>query len=140
MLRPRVQRQATTIGFQVDCVKHAEEGEGKVRLTAYYASTGKVTHCNIIRDVRTYSSSLLTVYINWKSNSPLCHKSTKRKNNSLLYNKGRKGKGKSLLHTCYKGKRENVTHCKITMIKGGNVTHCYIMRVEKGEVAYCNIK
>ena len=31
-----------TIGFQVDRVKHAELGEGKVRLTAYYHSTGKV--------------------------------------------------------------------------------------------------
>uniref|UniRef100_A0A8W8LP49 Uncharacterized protein n=1 Tax=Magallana gigas TaxID=29159 RepID=A0A8W8LP49_MAGGI len=47
MLRPRVQRQATTIGFQVDCVKHAEEGEGKVRLTAYYASTGKLVQSSI---------------------------------------------------------------------------------------------
>ncbi|XP_052098307.1 uncharacterized protein LOC127733070 isoform X1 [Mytilus californianus] len=32
----------TTIGFQVDRVKKAEFGEGKVRVTAYYASTGKV--------------------------------------------------------------------------------------------------
>ncbi|CAG2196380.1 unnamed protein product [Mytilus edulis] len=32
----------TTIGFQVDRVKKAEYGEGKVRVTAYYASTGKV--------------------------------------------------------------------------------------------------
>ncbi|GFR57810.1 coiled-coil domain-containing protein 17 [Elysia marginata] len=31
-----------TIGFQVDRVKHAELGEGKVRLTAYYHSTGKI--------------------------------------------------------------------------------------------------
>ncbi|KAL3869337.1 hypothetical protein ACJMK2_042031 [Sinanodonta woodiana] len=31
-----------TLGFQVDKVKHAEQGEGKVRLTAYYASTGKI--------------------------------------------------------------------------------------------------
>ncbi|XP_025108860.1 uncharacterized protein LOC112573069 isoform X2 [Pomacea canaliculata] len=30
------------IGFQVDRVKHSELGEGKVRLTAYYVSTGKV--------------------------------------------------------------------------------------------------
>lgn len=30
------------IGFQVDRVKHSEMGEGKVRLTAYYVSTGKV--------------------------------------------------------------------------------------------------
>ncbi|XP_060559794.1 uncharacterized protein LOC132719870 isoform X5 [Ruditapes philippinarum] len=34
--------QDMTLGFQVDRVKHAEPGEGKVRLTAYYASTGKV--------------------------------------------------------------------------------------------------
>lgn len=38
----RVQPQDTTIGFQVDRVKHAEHGEGKVRITVYYASTGKV--------------------------------------------------------------------------------------------------
>ncbi|RUS83083.1 hypothetical protein EGW08_009169 [Elysia chlorotica] len=31
-----------TIGFQVERVKHAELGEGKVRLTAYYHSTGKI--------------------------------------------------------------------------------------------------
>ena len=31
-----------TIGFQVDRVKHSELGEGKVRLTAYYVSSGKV--------------------------------------------------------------------------------------------------
>ncbi|XP_069128656.1 uncharacterized protein [Argopecten irradians] len=37
-----LQPQDTTIGFQVDRVKHAEQGEGKMRLTAYYASTGKV--------------------------------------------------------------------------------------------------
>ncbi|XP_076440309.1 uncharacterized protein LOC143279891 isoform X2 [Babylonia areolata] len=30
------------IGFQVDRVKHSELGEGKVRLTAYYVSSGKV--------------------------------------------------------------------------------------------------
>ncbi|XP_053395523.1 uncharacterized protein LOC128555844 isoform X3 [Mercenaria mercenaria] len=34
--------QDMTLGFQVDRVKQAEPGEGKVRLTAYYASTGKV--------------------------------------------------------------------------------------------------
>ncbi|XP_052774398.1 uncharacterized protein LOC128212988 isoform X3 [Mya arenaria] len=34
--------QDMTLGFQVDRVKKAESGEGKVRLTAYYASTGKV--------------------------------------------------------------------------------------------------
>jgi hypothetical protein len=32
----------TTIGFQVDRVRKAEYGEGKIKLTAYYASTGKV--------------------------------------------------------------------------------------------------
>ncbi|KAK3090147.1 hypothetical protein FSP39_009490 [Pinctada imbricata] len=37
-----IQPQDTTIGFQVDRIKHAESGEGKVRITAYYASTGKV--------------------------------------------------------------------------------------------------
>jgi len=38
-----------TLGFQVDRVKHAEPGEGKVRLTAYYASTGKVqTHVELV--------------------------------------------------------------------------------------------
>ena len=31
-----------TIGFQIDKVKHAEMGEAKVRLTAYYAKSGKV--------------------------------------------------------------------------------------------------
>ncbi|XP_046327915.2 uncharacterized protein LOC124111997 isoform X2 [Haliotis rufescens] len=31
-----------TLGFQVDRIKHADSGEGKVRLTAYYKSTGKV--------------------------------------------------------------------------------------------------
>ncbi|CAL1538632.1 unnamed protein product [Lymnaea stagnalis] len=31
-----------TIGFQVDRVKHAELGEGKIRLTAYYHSNGKI--------------------------------------------------------------------------------------------------
>ncbi|KAH9523455.1 hypothetical protein Btru_040051 [Bulinus truncatus] len=30
------------LGFQVDRVKHAELGEGKVRLTAYYHSNGKI--------------------------------------------------------------------------------------------------
>ena len=30
------------MGFQVDRIKHAEAGEGKVRLTAYYKSNGKV--------------------------------------------------------------------------------------------------
>ncbi|KAJ8305994.1 hypothetical protein KUTeg_016539 [Tegillarca granosa] len=39
---PRGSPQDTTIGFQVDRVKNAEQGEGKIRLTAYYASTGKV--------------------------------------------------------------------------------------------------
>ncbi|KAL4236724.1 Coiled-coil domain-containing protein 17 [Mactra antiquata] len=34
--------QDMMLGFQVDRVKKAEAGEGKVRLTAYYASTGKV--------------------------------------------------------------------------------------------------
>ena len=34
--------QDLRLGFQVDRVKYAEQGEGKVRLTAYYASTGKV--------------------------------------------------------------------------------------------------
>ena len=34
--------QDLRLGFQVDRVKLAEQGEGKVRLTAYYASTGKV--------------------------------------------------------------------------------------------------
>lgn len=43
----RVQPQDTTIGFQVDRVKHAEGGEGKVRLTAYYASTGKLVQSSI---------------------------------------------------------------------------------------------
>ncbi|XP_056018546.1 uncharacterized protein LOC125668024 isoform X3 [Ostrea edulis] len=38
----KVQPQDTTIGFQVDRVKHAENGEGKVRITTYYASTGKI--------------------------------------------------------------------------------------------------
>ncbi|XP_064605743.1 uncharacterized protein LOC135470637 [Liolophura sinensis] len=33
-----------TIGFQVDRVKGAESGRGKVRLTAYHASSGKVVH------------------------------------------------------------------------------------------------
>ncbi|KAL8600700.1 hypothetical protein ACOMHN_057290 [Nucella lapillus] len=31
-----------TLGFQVDRVKHSDGGEGRVRLTAYYASTGEV--------------------------------------------------------------------------------------------------
>ncbi|XP_062610172.1 uncharacterized protein LOC134271939 isoform X3 [Saccostrea cucullata] len=43
----KVQPQDTTIGFQVDRVKHAENGEGKVRLTAYYASTGKIVQSSI---------------------------------------------------------------------------------------------
>ncbi|XP_052257880.1 uncharacterized protein LOC127862678 isoform X7 [Dreissena polymorpha] len=34
--------QDTTLGFQVDRVKKAESGEGKIKITAYYASTGKV--------------------------------------------------------------------------------------------------
>lgn len=42
----QIQNSSTTldpiIGFQVDRVKHAELGEGKVRLTAYYHSSGKV--------------------------------------------------------------------------------------------------
>lgn len=45
--RPLIQNLNTTldpnIGFQVDRVKHAELGEGKVRLTAYYQSNGKVS-------------------------------------------------------------------------------------------------
>ncbi|XP_013082308.1 uncharacterized protein LOC106067643 isoform X1 [Biomphalaria glabrata] len=44
--RPLIQNLNTTldpnIGFQVDRVKHAELGEGKVRLTAYYQSNGKI--------------------------------------------------------------------------------------------------
>lgn len=36
------------IGFQVDRVKHSELGEGKVRLTAYYVSTGKVGILQIV--------------------------------------------------------------------------------------------
>ncbi|XP_061197713.1 uncharacterized protein LOC133205832 isoform X2 [Saccostrea echinata] len=43
----KVQPQDTTIGFQVDRIKHAENGEGKVRLTAYYASTGKIVQSSI---------------------------------------------------------------------------------------------
>nr|XP_022315187.1 uncharacterized protein LOC111119376 isoform X3 [Crassostrea virginica] len=43
----RVQPQDTTIGFQVDRVKHAEHGEGKVRITVYYASTGKIVQSSI---------------------------------------------------------------------------------------------
>ena len=42
---PRIGAMNSTepiIGFQVDRVKHSELGEGKVRLTAYYVSTGKV--------------------------------------------------------------------------------------------------
>lgn len=34
----------TTLGFQVDRVKKAESGEGKIKITAYYASTGKVRY------------------------------------------------------------------------------------------------
>ena len=42
-----------TLGFQVDRAKHAEPGEAKVRLTAYYASTGKVRghQCGVTIDV-----------------------------------------------------------------------------------------
>ncbi|XP_059151750.1 uncharacterized protein LOC131937975, partial [Physella acuta] len=43
---PQIQNSNTTLdqtlGFQVDRVKHAELGEGKVRLTAYYHSNGKI--------------------------------------------------------------------------------------------------
>ncbi|ESO88244.1 hypothetical protein LOTGIDRAFT_234580 [Lottia gigantea] len=35
------------VGFQVDRVKFAEPGEGKVRLSVYYASTGKVAQSGI---------------------------------------------------------------------------------------------
>ncbi|XP_076462102.1 uncharacterized protein LOC143294612 [Babylonia areolata] len=42
---PRIGTTSSTkpiIGFQVDRVKHSDQGEGKVRLTAYYVSTGEV--------------------------------------------------------------------------------------------------
>ena len=40
--QPILALQDLRLGFQVDRIKNAEQGEGKVRLTAYYASTGKV--------------------------------------------------------------------------------------------------
>lgn len=32
------------VSFQVDRVRRAEAGEGKIRVTAYHRTTGKVTH------------------------------------------------------------------------------------------------
>lgn len=60
----RVQPQDTTIGFQVDRVKHAEGGEGKVRLTAYYASTGKLVQSSI----SPVTCSTTAVKSNYKQN------------------------------------------------------------------------
>ncbi len=50
---------SSTIGFQVDRVKHAESGEGKVRLTAYCKSTGQVGNSNLYNSSSSSSSSIL---------------------------------------------------------------------------------